>query len=199
MDITSFIKDNLKVLKIAFKFTSNATKPVLQGVLIDSNNIVATNGIIMYIKKHNTNIDKSFVISKDILKACNKAIKIVLNDDNIICYYNDNTSIKNYLISYTYPEYKRLIPDLSLYNNSFVVDINNVNKDIRKSDYVNNVSNNINTDDLILLQPMIDINNVNTDNIVLCSTITIKLAKAINKKSLIVNHSNNIHKPVIIS
>ena len=85
----------------------NIMKKEINHILVDSENMVATDTRILIVKKHNMDIQKPFLLIND--KA-----KHVMNTEAI--EFNMKAS---YVLANGYPSYKRIIPELKR-----MVDIN---------------------------------------------------------------------------
>lgn len=107
-----------KLLEASEFAATNEARPVLTGILLDGENVVATNGHVLIIKKHTANYTQQNIPvntvkkCKTVFKKCNQ-FETAYNNR----YFTITSSYKNMFIAVTtrlvegnYPQYRQLIP-----------------------------------------------------------------------------------------
>lgn len=104
-----------KIVEIEYSLSSDETRPILKGILIDKNNFVALDGFRIAIRKHNIqNIETEIVIPGELIKFYKK----LKNKEDINVYIEDSFTtleVGNIRISVKslegdYIKYKSILP-----------------------------------------------------------------------------------------
>lgn len=104
-----------KIVEIEYSVSSDETRPILQGILIDKNNFVALDGFRIAIRKHNIHMENEIVIPGELMKFYKK----LKSKEDIYVYIDDNfttlevgdikISIKS--LEGDYIKYKSILPE----------------------------------------------------------------------------------------